>query len=62
MVPVERHADGKRPHGGQVVAAIDGEVLPIDARFKGAVHRPEKVIAVRLNVKADQICAEHSIE
>src|SRR5208283_2538771 len=31
VFPVEGHADGERLHAGQMLAAIDGEVFPIDA-------------------------------
>src|ERR1700685_1494344 len=44
-----------------MVLAIDSEVLPVDSRLQSAVHRLKKIIAMRLDVKSNQVGAEHSV-
>ncbi len=58
----EIDADGEGPHKSDVVVALDGEALPLDARLESGIDRFQKIVAVRLDVKADQIGAEQAIE
>ena len=57
----ECHADGKRPHDSAMVPAQHREVLPIHARFDHAINGLQKIVAMRLNVKPDQVRAEEAI-
>ena len=59
---IRGHADRERTHLRQVAAPVDGKVLPLDARFQRTVHGVQKVVAVRLNVKADQVRAEQPVQ
>ena len=59
---LEIHADGKRLDHGAMVFAVDGKMFPIDSRFQRAVHGLEEVVAMRLDVKSDQIRAQHSVD
>ena len=56
------HADRERPDQREVAVAVDREALPIDARFQRAVHGLQKVVAVRLDVEADQVGAQQAVE
>src|ERR1035437_145827 len=58
----EVHANRERQHSGPVVATLDRKVFPVDPGLKYAIHRIEKVVAVRLNMKPDQIRAEQAIQ
>ena len=44
-----------------MVLTQDGKVLPVDARLDDAVDGLEEIVAVRLNVKSDQVGAEQTI-
>ena len=46
----------------EMAAAVDREMLPVDARFQSAVHGVQEIVAVRLDVEADQIGAQHAVE
>ncbi len=41
---------------------VYGEAVPLGKRFERAVHRLQKIVAVRLNVKANEIGAEKTID
>ena len=58
----EVHTDGERPHQGEVIQTSNRKVFPIDARFQDSVHGLQEVVAVRLNVKPNQIGAEQSVK
>src|SRR5260370_8281291 len=58
----EDHADRKWTHQGDVVGAIYGEALPLDARLQRAVYRLKKIVAVVLHVEADEVGAEQTVE
>ncbi len=53
---------GKGRTSGRVPAAIDGEVLALNAGLKRAVDGIQKIVAMRLHVKADQIRAQQAVE
>ena len=55
-------ADRKRPHVGRPAAAPGGEVLVVDARLERAIDGVEEVVAVILDVKAQQIVAEQPVQ
>ena len=42
--------------------ALDGEMLPVDSRFQRTVHRLQKVVAVGLDVEADQVGAQQAVQ
>ncbi len=56
------HADRKRPHHGQVPFTVHGKSLPLNAGLDSAVYSLEKVVTMGLNVKANQVGAQQSIE
>ena len=58
----KRHADGKRPDAREVIVAVDGEAFPLDAALDGLIHGFEEIIAVRLDVEADQVGAQQAVE
>jgi len=58
----QSNADGKRLYRCKMAAAGHGHSLPLDTGFKSAIHGIEKVPAMRLNVKADQIRAQQTVE
>ncbi len=60
--PVEVDANRLRPHQRGLAAARDGGAIRLDARFQGAVHRLQKVHAVILNVKGQNVIAEKAVE
>ncbi len=53
------HADRKRLHRRDVLAAGDREALPVDAGLDRALHRVQKVVAVVLGVEADDVGPQH---
>ena len=55
-------ADRERLDGGEVIIALDGEVLPIDARLEDAVYGIEEIVAVTANMEADEIRTKEAIE
>src|SRR4029077_10237780 len=50
---LKSHTDGIRTHASQVALSIDGEAAPFGERFDGAIDGRKKVVAVRLDMKAD---------
>src|SRR5260370_27096493 len=58
----KRHADGIGAHPRDVALPVHGEAVPLRKRFERAVHRLQKIVAVRLNMKADEISAEATID
>ena len=66
-VPVLRDAfhvdaDRKRPDLGLVRRARHREALVVDARLDEPIDRLEKIVAVQLHVKAEQVAAEQAVE
>src|SRR5579859_612400 len=55
--PVQRsrHADGIRTDTGDAALAINFKAIPIGESFEGAIHGGEKIAAVRVNLKTDEI-------
>jgi len=45
-----------------VALPVYGEAVPLRERFDRAVHGLQKIVAVRLNVKANEIGAEKTID
>ena len=37
-------------------------MFPVDARFQSSVHRLQEVVAVRLDMKADQVRSQQSVD
>ena len=58
----QRHADGVRAHQGQVVVSIDRKAIPFDPALQRLIHRLQEIIAMRLDVEADQIRAQQPVE
>src|SRR5579864_1127034 len=50
------HADWKRLNARLVAATVHGKVLPIDAGFECTIDGLQKISAVGLNVKSNQVC------
>ena len=59
---VDGDADGKRLHERAVAVAGDREMLAVDTAFERAIHGLQEIVAVRLDVEADQIRAEQAIQ
>jgi hypothetical protein len=59
---VERDADRVRPNRAGVPMAEHSHVIAVSARFEHAIHRGEKIMAVKRNVKPDQVGAEQPIK
>src|SRR5689334_15302997 len=58
----ESHANRIGSHPCDVALPIDGEAVPLGQSFQSPVNRLKKIIAVRLDVKADEIGAQQAIE
>ena len=58
---LERHADGIGPHPRQMTLAIDLEAIPCGERFDGAIDARQKIVAMRLDVEADQVGAQQPV-
>ena len=56
----KRHADRMWTNDREMIIAIYGEAFPVNTAFDGLVNRFEKIIAMRLDVKTDQIGSEKS--
>jgi hypothetical protein len=54
----EVNADGKRPDESAMALAEGGEMLPVDAGLDDAIDSLEEIVAVGLDMKADEIGAE----
>src|SRR5271157_978360 len=52
------HADGIRAYASDMALAINGEAVPLGQSFQGVIHRFQEIVAVRLNVKTDQVGSE----
>ena len=59
---VERDTDRECANQSDVTSPVDGKAVPFRERLKSAVDGFQKIVAVRLNVEADEICAEKSVE
>src|SRR5260370_40222330 len=59
---LEIHADRKRPDEREMAALVDGEPFPLDARLQRTIDGIQEVVAMRLNVKADEIRAQQSFQ
>src|SRR5580658_3632657 len=62
VLGITRHANGDRTNQGVVAVPVDGEVLALNAGFERAVNGIEKVIAMRLQMEADQISAQQPVQ
>src|SRR5580704_11714460 len=62
-VPIfrKRYADRIRPHPRNVSLPIDRKTVPLRQRFHGTIHRFQKIVAMRLDMEADQVRAEQAI-
>src|SRR5260370_42021922 len=58
----KRYADRIGPYARDVPLPVYGEAVPLRERFDRAVHGLQKIVAVRLNVKANEIGAEKTID
>src|SRR6267142_4056595 len=56
------NANRIRAHPSDMALAIHGEAVPFCERFDGTVHGREEIIAVRLNMKTNQISAQQAID
>src|SRR6202140_4480860 len=59
---LKSNADGVRAHASDVALAVHGEAVPFCEGFAGAIDGGKKIVAVRLNVKADEIGAEQPVD
>ncbi len=57
-----RDTDGIRTHARDMALTVDGEAVPFGDRFHGMIHGFQKIVAVRLNMKTDQVGAEQSFD
>src|SRR5262249_10421869 len=55
-------ADRERFDMARSLPAYDGEVLPVDPRLECAVHSLEEIVAVELDVEADQVRSQHALK
>ena len=62
VILAEGHADGERMHLREMTAAIYREMLAVDPRLQRAIHGFQKIVAVRLNMEADQVRAQQAIQ
>src|SRR5690348_10292640 len=58
----ESHANRIGSYPCDVPLSIDGEAVPLGQSFQSPVNRLKKIIAMRLDVKADEIGAQQAIE
>jgi len=58
----QRHADWMRPDQCELLVPIDREAVPLDPAFQGLVHGFQEIVAVRLNMEAEKIRAQQSIQ
>ena len=59
---IGRNADGKWLDCSHVIFTIYREMLPFHARFQRAIYCLQKIVAMGLNVKTDQVCGQQSVE
>ena len=57
----KRHANGIGAHARDVTLAVYGKAVPFRKRFQSAVDRLQEIVAVRLNVKANQVGAQQPV-
>src|SRR5260370_41069404 len=57
----KRHADRIGPPPRDVALPVYSKAVPLRERFESAVHSLQKDVAVRLNMKTDEIGAEETI-
>ena len=58
----EHDADREWPDQRYVIAAVYGKALPLDARLQRTVDRLEEIVAMGLDVEAEQVVAEQSVQ
>src|SRR6266404_5429969 len=58
----QRHADWMRPDQCELLVPIDREAVPLDPAFQGLVHGFQEIVAVRLNMEAEKIRTQQSIQ
>src|SRR5690349_7917264 len=58
----KRHANGIGAHARDVTLPVYSKPVPFCKSFQGAVHGFQEIVAVRLNVKADQIGTEKPVD
>ena len=58
----KRHADGIRAHPRDVALAIDRETIPFRERLDRAVHGFQEIVAVRLDLEANEVGAQQTID
>ena len=58
----EGNTDGKWFHQGRLPSSFDREMFPVNPGFQGPVNRLQKVVAVKLDVKADEVCPQHPMQ
>ncbi len=51
-----------RPHARRVLAPAHRQPVPLDAAFEGAIDGLQKILAMRLNVEADDVGAQHAVQ
>src|ERR1700730_8818934 len=58
----KRHADGIRAHPSDVALAIDCETIPFRERLDRTVHGFQKIVTVRLDLEANEVGAQQTID
>src|SRR5258706_12394595 len=51
-----------RPDQCELLVPIDREAVPLDPAFQGLVHGFQEIVAVRLNMEAEKVRAQQSIQ
>src|ERR1700736_1995082 len=51
----ECHADGVRPYASDMTLTVHGKAVPFGKCFDSAFDRTEKIVAMRLDVKTDEV-------
>src|SRR5579871_1029604 len=59
---VQSHANGKRPDQGLVAAARNAESTPVNSGFQCVIHGVEEIIAVGLDMEANQVRSEQAVQ
>ena len=55
-------ADGKRANHGDVAAAVDDEAVAVGEGFESAIDAGQEIIAMGLDVEADEVGAKKALE
>src|SRR2546428_2072462 len=50
---IKRHTDRERLHDGAMVFPLHREMIPVDARLYGAIHRLQKIVAIGVNMESN---------